>query len=90
MATKVTTIPADGSWIEVTGGAAPTGVFRMANTGRVTVLLQFVTAAPGANARGERLEAQQTIETGVLSRVFARKDPQGSTDTGEVQTYTAG
>lgn len=90
MATKVTAIPANGSWVEVTGGSAPTGAFRMANTGRMSVLLQFVTAAPGANATGERLEAGQTIETGVLSRVFARKDPAGTADAGEVQTYTAG
>lgn len=90
MTTTAVTVPADGTWIEVTSGAAPAAAFRIANVGRMSVLLRFVSAAPGANASGERLEAGQAIDTAVLSRVFARKDPNGAADTSEVLVFTAG
>lgn len=77
MANATKTLAKDGSWTELTGGAAPATSFSFENRGPASILVQYgLTAAPvdvnSRKADGIRFKPGQGDRLVTLQRVWAR------------------
>lgn len=72
MANSVKDLPRAGTWIELTGGAAPAVSFDFSNLGPASIYVQYVAAQPAATELGHLYKPGQGDKLSDMSRVWAR------------------
>lgn len=70
MAVTRVTVPADGTWIELTAGAAPAGSWQFTNVGGVSVMVRYQAAAPSQNQLGDLYRPEMGDRPGLAASEF--------------------